>query len=232
MVSVSPDVGREGGLNREILDQGWADFVLCLTDKAEEAGSLVVRVDRNGTSQECPACGGQAPKDLRQRIHRCADCGFTEDRDVAAAQVIASRAAAQFNGAAERRVEDAPQCAPRKPNPAADGLARENRHCLSKPPAALRSGVGLNQNRDVAAAHGFANRAAHMLNGSGESRVEDAPRGAPKKPNRAANNMRRESSLPQQAATTPHGAHVGGLLLPRDPPNASSTPTALPRSKK
>ena len=204
-------VRQKAGLNREILDQGWTDFVRRLDDKVVEASRILIRVDRRGSSQECPECGARAPKTLRERVHRCPACGLTQDRDVAAAQVIAARAAAQLKGSDESRVEDAPTGAPRTPNPAADGLARENRHCLSKLPSGRRFGRGRKQDRDVAAAEGIANRAARVVNGSGESRVEDASRGAPTKPSRAAKTMRRESSLPEQAATTPAAGSAGRL---------------------
>jgi putative transposase len=221
-------VRQKAGLNREILDQGWTDFVRRLDDKVVEAGRILIRVDRRGSSQECPECGAGAPKTLRERVHRCPACGLTQDRDIAAAQVIAARAAAQLKGSDESRVEGAPTGAPRTPNPAADGLARENRHCLSKPPSGRRLGRGRKQeDRDVAAAEAIANRAAHVVNGSGESRVEDAPRGAPTKPSPAANSMRRESSLPEQAATTPAAASAGRLesatALNRGPASAKAS---------
>jgi putative transposase len=119
-------VRQKAGLNREILDQGWTDFVRRLGDKVEEAGHILVRVDRRGSSQECPECGAGAPKTLRQRVHRCPGCGLTQDRDVAAAQVIAARAAAQLNGSDESRVEDAPRGAPTKPSQAAKTMRRES----------------------------------------------------------------------------------------------------------
>jgi hypothetical protein len=50
-------------------------------------------------------------------VHRCQGCGLVEDRDVAAAQVVANRAAHMLNGSGESRVEDAPVGAPMKPNP-------------------------------------------------------------------------------------------------------------------
>ncbi|MBW4571150.1 MAG: transposase [Tolypothrix carrinoi HA7290-LM1] len=38
-------------------------------------------------SQTCPSCGVQKKKELTERIHNCS-CGFTSDRDVAAAMVM------------------------------------------------------------------------------------------------------------------------------------------------
>lgn len=44
------------------------------------------------TSQICPNCQTQTgKKDLSERVHVCESCGYTTDRDVAAAQVVLSR---------------------------------------------------------------------------------------------------------------------------------------------
>jgi putative transposase len=93
-------------LARDVNDAAWGSFLNILTDKAESAGRRVVKVDPRHTSQTCPSCGTIEAKKLSQRIHKCA-CGFTADRDVAAAQVILHRAvhgpdAANVGGCAER----------------------------------------------------------------------------------------------------------------------------------
>ena len=41
-------------------------------------------------SQTCPKCGHQAPKTLEQRVHHCEQCHYTNDRDVASAEVMLS----------------------------------------------------------------------------------------------------------------------------------------------
>lgn len=113
-------VRRKAGLNRAILDQGWAVFVRCLEAKLEEAGGILVRVDPYGTSQQCPSCGRPAPKPFHQRLHRCQGCGLVEDRDVAAAQVVANRAAHMLKrlgrepggGRARGRTDEAESCRP------------------------------------------------------------------------------------------------------------------------
>ncbi|MCW6038967.1 transposase, partial [Spirulina subsalsa FACHB-351] len=44
------------------------------------------------TSQICPHCGTNCgPKKLSERVHHCQTCGYTTDRDVAAAQVVKER---------------------------------------------------------------------------------------------------------------------------------------------
>lgn len=93
-------------LSKSVHDAAWGSFLQILSDKAESAGRRVVKVDPRGTSQTCPACGTVEPKKLSERVHECA-CGFTADRDVAAAQVILFRAvhspgAVNVGGCAER----------------------------------------------------------------------------------------------------------------------------------
>lgn len=80
-----------GMLAKAVNDAGWSQFVGFLTSKAEDAGRELVRVDPNGTSQECSACGERVPKALGVRVHRC-PCGYTADRDVNAARNIHDRA--------------------------------------------------------------------------------------------------------------------------------------------
>ena len=51
-----------------------------------------MEVDSRKTSQICPNCGVETgKKDLSERIHKCNSCGYTTDRDVAAAQVVLRR---------------------------------------------------------------------------------------------------------------------------------------------
>lgn len=81
----------KGMLARDVHDAGWSAFIKILSDAAERARRKVVKVDPRYTSQTCPECGQVKPKLLSERVHAC-DCGFTADRDVAAAMVIKMRA--------------------------------------------------------------------------------------------------------------------------------------------
>lgn len=81
-------------LAKDVHDQGWAQFVQHLSDKAECAGRTVVLVDPKNTSQECSGCGEIVRKSLSQRVHSCA-CGLTLDRDVNAARNILARGLGQ-----------------------------------------------------------------------------------------------------------------------------------------
>jgi len=70
-----------GNLAKSIGDAGWSMFVNATRYKAEEAGSKVVLVNPNGTSQICSRCGLVVKKDLGERTHRC-ECGLEIDRDL------------------------------------------------------------------------------------------------------------------------------------------------------
>ena len=80
---------------------GWGILVRAIKCKAEEAGALVVEVNPRYTSQECSKCGDVKPKELRQRVHNCALCGLTLDRDVNAARVILARGIATLGMSVE-----------------------------------------------------------------------------------------------------------------------------------
>lgn len=97
-------------LARDVNDAAWGQFIQILSDKAESAGRRVVKVDPRGTSQTCPACGTVEAKKLSERVHIC-PCGFTADRDVAAAQVILLRA---IHGPAEAKTTGCGVSSPRK----------------------------------------------------------------------------------------------------------------------
>ena len=49
--------------------------------KAEEAGSQVIKVSPEYTSQDCGRCGARVKKSLSTRTHRCTGCGLVLDRD-------------------------------------------------------------------------------------------------------------------------------------------------------
>jgi putative transposase len=68
-------------LAKSILDAGWSSFLSILTNKAENAGLLVIPVKASGTSQDCSNCGVKVPKKLHERWHDCPHCGCSLDRD-------------------------------------------------------------------------------------------------------------------------------------------------------
>ena len=68
-------------LAKSVLDAGWSSFLSILTNKAENAGLLVIPVKASGTSQDCSNCGVKVPKKLHERWHDCNNCGCSLDRD-------------------------------------------------------------------------------------------------------------------------------------------------------
>jgi putative transposase len=71
---------QKAGMNKSFCDAGVGQFLDILSDKAENAGKKVIRVNPNYTSQICCYCNAHVPKTLSDRIHTC-DCGLEIDRD-------------------------------------------------------------------------------------------------------------------------------------------------------
>jgi putative transposase len=79
-------------LAKSISDAGWSQFIVILSNKAEEAGRRVIKVNPSNTSQECSKCGHRVPKSLGIREHHCVNCGYVAHRDQNAALNIQGRA--------------------------------------------------------------------------------------------------------------------------------------------
>jgi putative transposase len=88
-------------LAKSIHDASWSAFLDILTDKAERAGHVVIRVPARFTTQKCSGCGEYVQKSLSVRTHICPSCGLIEDRDVNAAKNIV-RAGAPPSGTVGR----------------------------------------------------------------------------------------------------------------------------------
>jgi putative transposase len=84
------NVRQKAGLNRSILDVGWAQFTSILTAKAASAGRRVVRVGPSYTSLTCHTCGARCTRP-RQDTVVCPTHGEL-DADLNAARNIATRA--------------------------------------------------------------------------------------------------------------------------------------------
>ncbi|MDT0402780.1 MULTISPECIES: RNA-guided endonuclease InsQ/TnpB family protein [Streptomyces] len=83
----------KAGLNRSILDAGWAQFLGILANKAESAGRLTVPVDARNTSCTCPDCGHVAKENrATQSKFACVTCGFTANADHVGATNVLNRA--------------------------------------------------------------------------------------------------------------------------------------------
>ena len=81
-----------GMLCKHTLDAGWGQFLRILEWVCWKRGVFFLKIDPNGTSQTCPKCQTvTGKKDLSERFHKCSECGFETDRDIAAAIVIEQR---------------------------------------------------------------------------------------------------------------------------------------------
>ena len=81
-----------GMLGKHCLDAGFGQFFNILEQVCRKRGVYFQKVDARQTSQICPNCQHETgKKTLAQRVHKCDNCGYTTDRDVAAAQVVLIR---------------------------------------------------------------------------------------------------------------------------------------------
>ena len=82
-----------GIVRKQSLDSGIGGFFNeILPFVCQKRGKFYLKVNKDGTSQECPKCHqitGRKP--LNQREHNCPFCGHSESRDTAAAKVILHR---------------------------------------------------------------------------------------------------------------------------------------------
>ncbi len=81
-----------GMFSKHTLDAAHGKFLRILKWVCWKRGVFYAEVDFTGTSQTCPSCGtNTGKKELSVRVHRCPECGYTTDRDIAAAQVVVQR---------------------------------------------------------------------------------------------------------------------------------------------
>ncbi len=80
-----------GMLCKHTLDASFGQFLNILEWTCWKRGVYFAKVDPNGTSQTCPQCNANVPKDLSVRVHNCLECGYSTDRDRASAEVIRDR---------------------------------------------------------------------------------------------------------------------------------------------
>ncbi|MCM0590165.1 MAG: transposase [Gloeotrichia echinulata IR180] len=81
---------QKAGLNKSILDVGFGMLRSAIKYKVEQIGGVFVEVPtlKVRPSQTCPKCGHQHKKTLDVRVHECSVCGYRQDRDIAAAEVM------------------------------------------------------------------------------------------------------------------------------------------------
>ena len=81
-----------GFLGKHCLDAGWGQFFQVLEQCCRKCGVFFLKLDSKNTSQICPNCLVETgKKELSQRVHSCQYCGYTTDRDVAAAKLVLVR---------------------------------------------------------------------------------------------------------------------------------------------
>ena len=80
------NVAAKSGLNRSILDAGWAQFASILAGKAEEAGRSLIRVNPRHTSQTHWRCGLSGARN--GIAFSCPHCSMNEHADLNAAHNI------------------------------------------------------------------------------------------------------------------------------------------------
>ena len=81
-----------GMLCKHTLDAGFRQFLNILDHVCFKRGAYFAKVNANGTSQTCPNCQTHTgKKELSERVHKCPECGYETNRDVAAAQVVMQR---------------------------------------------------------------------------------------------------------------------------------------------
>lgn len=94
------NVRAKAGLNRSILDVGFAEIRRQLEYKTRWYGSTLTIIDRYlPSSKTCAKCGTvKAKLSLAERVFSC-ECGYVEDRDINAARNIAAAAHFAADGA-------------------------------------------------------------------------------------------------------------------------------------
>lgn len=97
-------------LSKSVRDVAWYSFTSELENKAESAGSTIVKVDPRGTTSSCSACGSDVPKKLSERVHDCGNCGYKADRDVNAAMNVLLRVTEEVTLAESAVVDGVERC--------------------------------------------------------------------------------------------------------------------------
>jgi putative transposase len=83
----------KAGLNKSILDKGWHQLESFIKYKSYRAGKAWFKVPAYQTSQECAACSHTHPNNRKsQDRFQCESCGYTDNADHNAAEVIKKRA--------------------------------------------------------------------------------------------------------------------------------------------
>ncbi len=103
---------QKTGLNRSILDVGISNLKSLIKSKVNEAGGFYIEVPTRKVkpSQTCPNCGHRKKKTLAERVHNCEQCGYSCDRDVAAAKVMLNYARGQELSSLDAESSSSTEC--------------------------------------------------------------------------------------------------------------------------
>jgi putative transposase len=104
-------VKQKSGINKAILDQGWAEFRRQLEYKMIWAGGLFLAVPPQNTSRTCPCCWHVSGDNRKSQAEfACIKCGFQENADlVGAINVLRAghaRLACEVNGEVSRQQQE------------------------------------------------------------------------------------------------------------------------------
>jgi putative transposase len=78
-------------LNHQVTQQSWSKFFDILRYKLIDSGSILYKVDPYGSSQECSSCHRIDPYSRNGESYTCTSCGYKNDADINAANVILYR---------------------------------------------------------------------------------------------------------------------------------------------
>ncbi|MDJ0714726.1 MAG: transposase, partial [Prochloraceae cyanobacterium] len=73
----------KGFLGKHTIDAAFGQFRSILKYVAKRRGVFVEEVDHRGSSQTCPNCRIEVRKELEERVHKCPECHYQVDRDIA-----------------------------------------------------------------------------------------------------------------------------------------------------
>lgn len=86
------NVKAKSGLNKSILDQGWATFIGYLDYKLQWQASQLWKVNPRNTSRECPSCGHTHNDNRKTQAHfECVECEYVQNADIVGALNVRTR---------------------------------------------------------------------------------------------------------------------------------------------
>ena len=82
----------KGLFGKQSLDMGLGQFFQILEYVCSRTDTFFFKVNKDFTSQICPNCHSHTgKKELSVRVHKCDQCGYEQDRDIAASEVVRNR---------------------------------------------------------------------------------------------------------------------------------------------